>query len=415
MLRVGLTGGIACGKSVVLERLQARGLATLDLDAVAHEVMAPRGSAYADVVGTFGQDILSPDGSIDRQVLGTKVFADPTARARLEGIVHPRVRAEEASRAAELEREGHGLLVTDAALLVEAGMHLRFDRLVVVHCPAEVQLGRLMARDGLDEAGARARIAAQMPVEEKRRFGHIQVDTSRSLADTGAAGDVLAGALITEARGPRPRSGLATGRGVAALAHAGPRGPRGLDARALLEVATESEGLEMPSLGRRLRPAGTVPWYRTGRPDEGEPWPEALATPLALWALARGRDEEWLCGAAGSVARLTHAADEAVAGAVLAALVAYAVLHAGSLRPLEDRSGEREGRAVRWGGAAPPSRVRRALEAALVHRDDPLAAAAAAERSGAEPSLAAALVGAALGTAPPDADPGLVRLVAGLG
>jgi dephospho-CoA kinase len=415
MLRVGLTGGIACGKSVVLGRLHARGLATLDLDSVAHDVMAPGDAAHEEIVASFGEEVLASDGTIDRRVLGAMVFADAEARARLEAIVHPRVRVEETRRASMLAEEGRDVMVSDGALLVEAGAHLRFDRLVVVHCPPELQLGRLMARDGISATEARARIEAQMPIEQKRCFGHLAVDTSGSLEETTEAAEVLAGVLLTEARAAVRRPRFDRGRALGALAWAGTAGPRGLDPRTLLEIALEAGGLEMGAVARRLRPPVSRPWYRVARQAEGRPWPEALAGPLAVWTVARGADEEWLAAAASSLGRLTHDEAEAVAGAVLAALFAHAVLRDGRLRPLEDRSGEREGRAARWGGAPPPSRVRRALEAALAHRDDPVAAGAAAGRSGAEPGLAAALVGAAHGTAPADEDHDLVRLVDALG
>jgi dephospho-CoA kinase len=411
MLRVGLTGGIACGKSEVLGRLSARGLATLDLDAVAHELMAPGGAAYEDVVAAFGRDILAPDATIDRTALGALVFADPAARSRLEAIVHPRVRAEEARRASALEADGREILVSDGAVLVEAGMHLRFDRLVVVHCPPRVQERRLMERDGISAAAARARIEAQMPIEEKRRFGHLEVDTSGSLEGTAQAAEVLAGVLLTEACGPRPRGRLAPQRALGALAHAGSTGPRGLDPRTLLEATQAAGGLEMPALARRLQPPGRGPWYRVARGGEAGPWPEALAAPLALWALTRGADEEWLAGAAHSLARLTPDDGESVAGAVLAGLVAHAVVNGGSLRSLDDRSGDRESRARRWGGARPAPRVRRALEAALAHPDDPEAAGVKAKASGAEPGFAAALVGAAQRGVPGEQDPALRALL----
>jgi dephospho-CoA kinase len=412
MLRVGLTGGIACGKSRVLLRFAAGGLATLDLDVVAHAVMAPGGSAYDDVVGAFGPAVVAPDGTIDREALGKLVFGDPDARARLDTLVHPRVRAAEAERAARLEAEGHEVLVSDAALLVEAGVHLRFDRLVVVHCPEEEQKRRLMARDGISAEAAEARIEAQMPIGEKRRFAHLEIDTSGSLTETDAAADVLADALRTRSTREDPASPVPRERALGALVHGGARGPRGLDPGALLEAAVEGGGLEMPALARRLRPPGAAPWYRVGRPGEGEPWPEALAAALALWALARGADEEWLLGATASLARLTHDDDGAVAGACLAALVARSVASSGRLQPLEGRSGEAESRAHRWGGANPAPRVRRAVEAALAHPEDPGAAQAAAEAAQGEPGLAGALVGMAMGVAPGDADAELVRLLA---
>jgi len=137
---VGLTGGIACGKSHVLGRLAGHGLHTLDLDAVARDVTAPGSPALQEISGAFGDGVLGPDGSMDRAALAAVVFADASARARLNAIVHPRVRAEEARRAAELAGRGAAVMVTDAALLVEAGVHLRFDRLVVVHCELGQQL-----------------------------------------------------------------------------------------------------------------------------------------------------------------------------------------------------------------------------------------------------------------------------------
>src|SRR5262245_49087722 len=112
--------------------------------------MAPGGAAYDDVVRSFGASILGPDGAIDRRALGDVVFKDPAARARLNALVHPRAREEEGRRAAALGAAGATVIVSDAALLVEAGVHLRFDRLVVVHCPPEEQRRRLMERDGLD-------------------------------------------------------------------------------------------------------------------------------------------------------------------------------------------------------------------------------------------------------------------------
>jgi dephospho-CoA kinase len=128
MLRVGLTGGIACGKSHVSRRLASHGLHVLDLDAVAHAITAPGGTAYDDVVRVFGRGIVGADGAIDRKALGARVFADPEALGRLNALVHPRVRDEESRRAGELAGT-EAVLVTDAALLVESGMHTRFDRL----------------------------------------------------------------------------------------------------------------------------------------------------------------------------------------------------------------------------------------------------------------------------------------------
>jgi dephospho-CoA kinase len=411
MLRVGLTGGIACGKSRVLNRLGALGLATLDLDALAHHVMAPGGPAHDAVVAAFGSRILTSDGSIDRKALGAVVFSDPAARSRLEALVHPRVRAEEAERAARLEGAGEAVLVSDGALLVEAGIHLRFDCLVVVHCPPEVQMQRLVARDGLSDSAAQARLDAQMATAEKRRFAHLEIETTGSLDETDAAAKELAAVLRARAI-PVQQEGPAPGaRALGALVHGGEGGPRGLAPRTFLEITTEQGGIELPALAQRLEPPAAGPWYRAARPEEAGPWPEALAATVALWALARGRDEDWLLGAAASLARLTHDEGAAMAGAGLAALAARAVAASGSLHTLEGRIDEWEDRAGRWGGTAPAPRVRRALNAAAAHPDDPLAAREAAAASDAEPALAGGLVGLALGEPAEGAEPALVGLV----
>lgn len=393
MLRVGLTGGIACGKSHVLRRLAAGGLGTMDLDAVAHAVMAPGGTAYADVVGAFGRGVLGPDGAIDRLRLGAIVFADPEARARLDATVHPRVREEEARRAAAREREGCPVLVSDAALLVEAGAHLRFERLVVVHCPAAEQLRRLVARDGLSEAAGLARIDAQMPVDEKRRFAHVAIDTAGTLEETDARSDRLAAELLALARRREAPRRLDPARLLGALVHGRGPGPRGLDPSTLADDMLGAGGLELAALARRLVPAATGPWYRAAAAGEAAPWPEALGVVLAAWSLARGLDDLWLASAAASLARLTHGDDASVAGGCLAALVARDVAAGAPLESIGDRLAAREELARRWGGALPPSRVSAAARAAALHPGEPERARREAEAGGAEPACAGALVG----------------------
>jgi dephospho-CoA kinase len=410
MLRVGLTGGIACGKSTVLRRLAARGLATLDLDAVAHAVSGPRGAAYEDVVAAFGRSILAPDGTVDRPTLAARVFSDPGARARLDAIVHPRVRAEEARRAARLEAEGQPLFVTDGALLVEAGLHLRFDRLVVVHCPPDVQRRRLVARDGIPDAAAQARIDAQMPIEEKRTFAHFEVDAGGALADTERAAEELGAELERLARSPWAAVTVARERALSALAHGHGGGPRGLGSRPFLEASIDAGGLELPALARRLDPPADV-WYRAARAGEARPWPESLAVPLVLWAGARGGDDDWLVAAAASLARLTHAGGEPVAGACLAALAARTVAAGARLDEVPRRLREWGGTARRWGRSAPPDRVERAAEVAARHPTDAAAARAAATAAGAEPAFAGALVGLAGRISVEEADPALVALL----
>jgi dephospho-CoA kinase len=397
-LKVGLTGGIACGKSRVLRRLGEHGFRTLDLDAVAHEVMAPGRPAYADVVAAFGERILAPGGEIDRKALGALVFADPAARARLNAIVHPRVWEEERKRAPP---DGE-VLVVDAALLVETGAHLRFDRLVVVDCEPAEQLRRLVARDALSEAAARARIDAQMPVAEKRRFAHSVVDASGTLAATDRAADDLAREL--RALLPRP-AGLVVPpeRAAGALVH-GPRtGPRGLTAASLLREIADAGGIQMERIARRLDPPPTVPWYRAGEPSGPGPGAEALMAPLVLWALAQsGPDPAFVVAAAASLARLVHSDDTAVADACLFALLLYDVAVTGGLpADLPERARGYVEPSTRWGGAPPTDR--------------PLAVAraAAAGGGGPEPELWGALRGLAEG-APVDRLPAAVRESLGL-
>jgi dephospho-CoA kinase len=401
VLRVGLSGGIACGKSHVLARLAAAGLRTLDLDRVAHEVIAPGGSAYDDVVGAFGREVLDAGGAIDRKRLAAVVFADEAARLRLNALVHPRVRQEEERRVAAWAVEGAPAVVTDAALLVEAGLHLRFDRLVVVHCEPEQQLARLVARDGIDARAARARIEAQMPAAEKRRFAHHEVDSSASIDETAAIADRLAAELLALAAQPRDAVRLQPEAALGCLVHGPASGPRGLDPRGLLEGLAEAGGLEMEALAARLVPRPSRPWFRAARHGESGPGASALGGPLALWVAARrGGDSEVLAAAAASVARLVHLEPERIADAVLQALALLAALRGDA--PSNAALG---GSAERWGGGPPTAAGRAALAAATAHPGDVAAARAACRAGGGDPDLAGALVGLRLGA--PDAPPGM--------
>jgi dephospho-CoA kinase len=368
VLRIGLTGGIACGKSRVLRRLARHGCRTLDLDTVAHEVIAPGGPAYAEVVEAFGPRVVDAGGAVDRKALGEIVFRDPKERARLNAIVHPRVRAEER---AWMARQAEGdVLVVDAALLVEAGFHLRFDRLIVVHCDPAVQLRRLRERDGLSEGAARARIEAQMPLSEKRRFAHYDVDTSETLDDTDRAADRLAGEL--RALLPRPAAVvLPEERAAGGFVHGPKSGPRRLTPIRLLTEIAEAGGVEMERIARRLEPPPAGPWYRAGAPPGPGPRAEALMVPLVLWALARaGPDPPFLAAAAASVSRLFHSDDADVSDACLYALVLHEVALSGRLPRDLDRD-ERWALAERWGGASPTERLPALLRAPAAHPDDP--------------------------------------------
>jgi dephospho-CoA kinase len=184
MLKVALTGGIATGKSHVLEQLRRRGVPCLDADSITHGVTASGTEATSAIATRFGADVLAEDGSVDRAKLGSIVFADPAARHELEALVHPAVyRAIAAGlRAFEL-LDASPLAVVDVPLLYESGHALDFDRVIVTICPPEMQLARLLER-GLTAREARQRIAAQWPTEEKARRATFVIRTDGTFEAT---------------------------------------------------------------------------------------------------------------------------------------------------------------------------------------------------------------------------------------
>jgi dephospho-CoA kinase len=188
MLRVGLTGGIGCGKSTVAAMMGELGCHVLNADKMAHALMAPGGPAYAEICRHFGAHILAPDGSINRACLAGVVFADQDQLASLNAIVHPWVLRELDRELGRLSRIDHqGIAVVEAALLIESGYHQRLDRLVLVSCTREQQLERLTNPAfgrAMSLEQAERRIAAQMPLEEKRKLPHEEIDCSRTLEDT---------------------------------------------------------------------------------------------------------------------------------------------------------------------------------------------------------------------------------------
>lgn len=406
MLRVGLTGGIACGKSEVVRRLAAAGLPTLDLDGVAHALMGPGQPGHAAVAEAFGSAILASDGSIDRRALGAIVFADPEARRRLNGILHPRIRAEEARRASLIGDRPGALLVTDAALLVETGVHLRFDRLIVVHCRPDQQVARLLARDGLSEEEAGARLAAQMPIATKVRFAHLEVDTSGTIEETHRAGSALARELEHLAQGRPTPFAVPEARARGLLVHGSAEGPGGLTPAGLTEQIAVAGGVELEPLAAQLRPRVAGPWYAAAdavsgkkRGEEAQSSPAALVGPVVLHELrAHGFDPERLGAAAHSLAWLTDRSADRIAGAVLFALLLAEVVTLGRVpADLQDRAARFEPLARRWGRSGPDRTLAFALAAALSHPEDPEAARGACARAGGDPGLAGALVGAAVG------------------
>lgn len=195
MLRLGLTGGIASGKSAVAAMLRELGFAVLDADSLAHKIIEPGQPAYDEVLREFGSAISDGQGRVDRVKLGALVFADRAKLDRLNAIVHPRVAEAVLRQFAEWQREGtRDAAFVEAALLIESGIHQILGGLVVAWCRPEQQLQRLAAR-GLSEEEARRRIAAQMPVEEKLRYATEKIDCSGNLEQTREQVQALAARL----------------------------------------------------------------------------------------------------------------------------------------------------------------------------------------------------------------------------
>lgn len=184
MRRVALTGGIATGKSYVRGRFDALGVPTIDSDVLAREAVAPGTPGLAAVVSRFGRGVLGADGALDRQKLGAIVFADPEARKALEAIVHPEVRRAADAWLVSLDPTRHRFAVADIPLLYEVGRDRDFDAVIVVASTPDTQLRRVMRRDGLSEAAARQRIAAQLPIDEKVRRADYVIRTDGTLEET---------------------------------------------------------------------------------------------------------------------------------------------------------------------------------------------------------------------------------------
>jgi len=179
MLRVGLTGSIAVGKSYVASVFAELGCHVLDADETAREVVLPGSPGLTAVANAFGEEVLNPDGTLNRQQLGALVFADEEKRQQLNYLLHPFIIARQDEILREWESaDPDGIGIVDAALMIESGGYKRFDKLIVVHCRPEVQLERLMLRNGLTREEAQRRINSQMPQEEKQKFADYLIDTS---------------------------------------------------------------------------------------------------------------------------------------------------------------------------------------------------------------------------------------------
>jgi dephospho-CoA kinase len=182
---VGLTGGIASGKSTVSAMFRDLGAQVIDADQVAREVVAPGTPGVEEVARRF-PGVVDARGQLDRAALGERIFADPVERKALEAILHPRIREEVARRIEALARAGNDVVLYDAALLIENGLHRGMNGVVLVAAPEAAQRARLIARDGLDEAAISARLAAQLPLADKRAHATWVVDNGGSLEDTRA-------------------------------------------------------------------------------------------------------------------------------------------------------------------------------------------------------------------------------------
>jgi dephospho-CoA kinase len=185
MLRVGLTGSIAVGKSFVTSVFAELGCHVLDADETAREVVLPGSPGLRSVAEVFGEEVLNTDGTLNRRQLGAIVFADEAKRQKLNQLLHPFIIARQDEIMREWEREDpQGIGIIDAALMIESGGYRRFDKLIVVHCRPEVQLERLMLRNGLSRDDAEARIGSQMPQAEKQKFADYLIDTSDGFEST---------------------------------------------------------------------------------------------------------------------------------------------------------------------------------------------------------------------------------------
>jgi dephospho-CoA kinase len=185
MLKVGLTGGMACGKSFVAAEFARLGCHVIEADEVGHEVLEPGGEAYDAVVAAFGPEILGENGHIDRAKLASRVFGDPVQLDKLNAIVHPAVRTRATHAFAEIgARDPHGIVIYVVAILLEAGADREVDKIIVVSCARAQQMERAMHRPDATEAGVLARLERQMPPEKKKEFADYIIDTSGAKEDT---------------------------------------------------------------------------------------------------------------------------------------------------------------------------------------------------------------------------------------
>jgi len=202
MLRVGLTGSIGVGKSYVVSVLAELGCHVIDADQIARDVVEPGSEGLSSLKEKFGDAILTADGTLDRQRLGQIVFADEQKRQLLNSVLHPFIIARQDELLRQWERDDPGGIgIVDAALMIESGGYKRFDKLIVVHCRPEIQLDRLMSRNGLSRTAALQRINSQLSQEEKLKFADYRIDTSEGFDSTRKQTETIHGQLLRLAKG----------------------------------------------------------------------------------------------------------------------------------------------------------------------------------------------------------------------
>ncbi len=201
-LVVGLTGGIASGKSTVARIFQELGAHVIDADELAREVVKPGTPGWKEVVEAFGQGYLLPDGSLDRKKLAKRIFSHPRDKARLEAIIHPRILELRQKRTQEiLKRHPRAVIIFEVPLLIEKGLQDRVDKVVVVWVPRELQVRRLMERDCLTRREAEERLRNQLPIDEKLKYAHYVIDNSGTLQETRRQVEAVYRELEALARG----------------------------------------------------------------------------------------------------------------------------------------------------------------------------------------------------------------------
>ena len=197
---LGLTGGIATGKSTVTAMLRERGIPVIDADQIAREVVEPGKPAYEAIVRHFGRDILLEDGQIDRKKLGEVVFSDEAERQKLNAIVHPEVRRVMRQEAVVAEANGAPIVFMDIPLLYESKLQYLVEKIVVVYAPSDMQLARMMERDELDEEQAKKRLRAQFPIDQKKLEADFLIDNSQSREETQRQVEELLTVIRSEPR-----------------------------------------------------------------------------------------------------------------------------------------------------------------------------------------------------------------------